>query len=406
MAALRHFHDDLGDRIWGRFGFIDGFSEQHDWYADSYLAISQGPIVVMIENYRSGLIWKLFMSIPEIQRGHEEAGLQKSAFRFSGIVTALDDWIDKEARFAASAMLRAVSATHLVKERPGFRTARRSAAGIGGGLAGPRRLRSRPRLFLPLVPGFGDRHRRVARGAGGGDSRSEPLSSVCGEFVEFSRCAAQSGRSGASSSTGVSGTRSSPPSCNMCGPTPRSRRSSATRRWRKPASIRTERSISPAGRAPRMMGRRFEFLRLSGGETRSPDLDETLRPAMLELVVGDLDFIRSRAQEPSFDIWEEESGYHYYTQLAQAEALARGAEWLEETGDAVRARACRSVADELAPSLDAYWSAADGYYRSRTGVDRRRPGKGSRHLGHSRRAPRRAHERSAQRRSTRGLRRR
>ena len=70
---------------------------------------------------------------------------------------------------------------------------------------------------------------------------------------------------------------------------------------------------------------------------------------MLELVIGDLDFIRSRAAEPSFDIWEEESGYHYYTQLVQAEALACGAEWLEEIGDAAQAGACRSVAEALAP---------------------------------------------------------
>jgi hypothetical protein len=76
MAALRHFYEDLGDRIWGRFGFVDGFSEQHDWYADTFLAVSQGPIVVMMENYRSGLLWKLFMGIPEIQ-----AGLKKLGFR-------------------------------------------------------------------------------------------------------------------------------------------------------------------------------------------------------------------------------------------------------------------------------------------------------------------------------------
>jgi hypothetical protein len=76
MAALRHFYADLGERIWGRFGFVDGFSEQYDWYADTFLAISQGPIIVMIENYRSGLIWKLFMGIPEVQ-----AGLKKLGFR-------------------------------------------------------------------------------------------------------------------------------------------------------------------------------------------------------------------------------------------------------------------------------------------------------------------------------------
>ena len=52
------------------------FSEQHDWWADSYLAISQGPIVVMIENYRTGLIWNLFMGIPEIREGMKRLGFK------------------------------------------------------------------------------------------------------------------------------------------------------------------------------------------------------------------------------------------------------------------------------------------------------------------------------------------
>lgn len=69
MRALKHFYFDLGDKIWGPYGFVDAFSEQHNWYAKSYLAIDEGPIVVMIENYRSGLLWKLFMNIPEIQQG-------------------------------------------------------------------------------------------------------------------------------------------------------------------------------------------------------------------------------------------------------------------------------------------------------------------------------------------------
>jgi hypothetical protein len=68
MRALRHFHKK-GDKIWGRFGFVDAFNDKRDWYADTFLAVDQGPIVVMIENYRSGLLWKLFMSIPEIQAG-------------------------------------------------------------------------------------------------------------------------------------------------------------------------------------------------------------------------------------------------------------------------------------------------------------------------------------------------
>lgn len=69
MQALRHFYYVLGGRLWGRYGFYDAFSETHSWFADSYLAIDQGPIVVMIENYRTGLLWKLFMSCPEVRHG-------------------------------------------------------------------------------------------------------------------------------------------------------------------------------------------------------------------------------------------------------------------------------------------------------------------------------------------------
>ncbi|HEX4370717.1 MAG TPA: glucoamylase family protein, partial [Rhizomicrobium sp.] len=69
LAALRHFLGRHGTRIWGRFGFTDAFNETRDWWAETFLAIDQAPIVVMIENYRSGLLWKLFMSAPEVRRG-------------------------------------------------------------------------------------------------------------------------------------------------------------------------------------------------------------------------------------------------------------------------------------------------------------------------------------------------
>jgi len=76
MEALRYFYYQLGDKIWGPYGFADGFSEEHNWYAKTHLAIDEGPIVVMIENYRSGLIWKLFMRIPDIQNGLKKLGFQ------------------------------------------------------------------------------------------------------------------------------------------------------------------------------------------------------------------------------------------------------------------------------------------------------------------------------------------
>ena len=69
MKALRFFYYSLGDRLWGEYGFYDAFNLTQQWTASSYLAIDQGPIIVMIENYRTGLLWDLFMSAPEVQRG-------------------------------------------------------------------------------------------------------------------------------------------------------------------------------------------------------------------------------------------------------------------------------------------------------------------------------------------------
>jgi hypothetical protein len=74
MKALRHFYYDLGDKIWSEYGFVDAFNETQNWYAKSHLAIDQGPIIVMIENYRTGLLWKLFMSCPEINGGLNKLG--------------------------------------------------------------------------------------------------------------------------------------------------------------------------------------------------------------------------------------------------------------------------------------------------------------------------------------------
>jgi hypothetical protein len=53
--------------MWGDYGFYDAFNLSEAWTANSYLAIDQGPIVVMIENYRTGLLWNLFTSAPEVQ---------------------------------------------------------------------------------------------------------------------------------------------------------------------------------------------------------------------------------------------------------------------------------------------------------------------------------------------------
>jgi hypothetical protein len=74
MQAMRYFYEELGNKIWSPYGFVDGFSIHHNWYAKSHLAIDQGPIVVMIENHRTQLIWKLFMQIPDVQNGLKKLG--------------------------------------------------------------------------------------------------------------------------------------------------------------------------------------------------------------------------------------------------------------------------------------------------------------------------------------------
>jgi len=78
LATLNHFYRALGDRLWGEYGFKDAFSEDRDWFASSYLAIDQGPIIVMIENHLSGLMWELFMSCPEIKSGLAALGFGSS----------------------------------------------------------------------------------------------------------------------------------------------------------------------------------------------------------------------------------------------------------------------------------------------------------------------------------------
>jgi hypothetical protein len=76
MAALKFFYRTLGDRLWGVYGPHDAFNLGRNWFSPVYMGLDQAPIVVMVENYRSGLIWKLFMSNPEIQPMLDRIGFQ------------------------------------------------------------------------------------------------------------------------------------------------------------------------------------------------------------------------------------------------------------------------------------------------------------------------------------------
>ena len=279
---------------------------------------------------------------------------------------ALDDWIDKEARFAVGAMLRAVSATNVVKERPGF--GQRVVPRPGSVLASPI-----PAAYDPDPDYFFHWFRdsaiiidalRVAQAEG---FEKQTTVERLREFVDFHQALRKlDGREFARrgrfrekvQASFLQYVRPDHELATVFGET-----------------VLGEARVNPDGTLdftqwarPQNDGPALQVLTLTRWRDARTDLDDALQAAMLDLVMGDLDFTQTHATERSFDIWEEESGYHYYTQLVQAEALARGAELLENRGDAIRARACRSLVGELGPRLEAYWSAEYGHYRSRTGV--------------------------------------
>ncbi|MBZ5663787.1 MAG: hypothetical protein LAO30_04225 [Acidobacteriia bacterium] len=66
ITALKHYYRDLGDRMWDIYGPRDAFNPGANWVSPIYMGLNQAPIVVMIENYRTGLVWKNFMSNPDI----------------------------------------------------------------------------------------------------------------------------------------------------------------------------------------------------------------------------------------------------------------------------------------------------------------------------------------------------
>jgi hypothetical protein len=76
MAALKYFYRTKGETLWGPYGFYDAFNQNQNWVSNSYLAIDQGPIVAMIENARTGLLWNYFMQNPEIQPALTAIGFQ------------------------------------------------------------------------------------------------------------------------------------------------------------------------------------------------------------------------------------------------------------------------------------------------------------------------------------------
>ncbi|TFV94179.1 beta-glucosidase [Algoriphagus kandeliae] len=76
MEVIRNLYENYGEKVFGPYGFYDAMSPHHDFFPQRYLAIDQGPMVSMIENYRTRLGWQLFMNAPDIQEGLKKLGFE------------------------------------------------------------------------------------------------------------------------------------------------------------------------------------------------------------------------------------------------------------------------------------------------------------------------------------------
>lgn len=278
----------------------------------------------------------------------------------------LDKWITEEAHFATGAMLRSVSATHLVKDRAGF--GQRIVPRAGSVLASPI-----PAAYDPDPDYFFHWFRdsaividalRVALAKGLVDSAAIVRFR---EFLDFSlSLRALDGREFLRQGN----FREKVQPFFLQYVRPDSEIASVSGE-----AVLEDTRVNADGTLdftcwsrPQADGPALRAIAVLRWWHQVPGLSAALRAAMQDLITGDLAFTLSHAQKPSFDIWEEESGFHYYTQLVQAEALAQGADWLAAIGQSTRAVACRGAAAEIILRLNAFWNDATGFYRSRTDV--------------------------------------
>jgi glucoamylase len=280
---------------------------------------------------------------------------------------ALEHWIERQYRASAAGMLRSVSAVELVKTRPGFGQAIRPHR--GSIVASPvlAAYDPDPDYFFHWFRDSAivvDALRLLCEGGTVGSEGARHL----GDFVRFSRSLEEldgralvssrawrgqvaedfvrhlrtDGELAAAHGRGVVGDSRVNPDATL-----------DISKWARPQYD------GAALRALALLRWRALLARMSSVA------DAGLEDELVRLLRGDLAFARAHWREPCFDIWEEESGHHYYTLRVTAAALDQGAVWLEARGDDDEARACRSDAQEILQRLDQYWLPDQGYYRSR-----------------------------------------
>ena len=163
MAVLRHFLKRHGKRLWRELGFVDAFCESQKLVRRHFSGHrpgadhrddrepSDGSPVEALHGSAGGAGWATQARL-----------LEPAPERSRAVTESLEQWLGREYRHAATAMLRSISARDIVKERAGLRADREAGRGLHRRFARARVLGSRSRLLLSLVPRLGDRHRRRA----------------------------------------------------------------------------------------------------------------------------------------------------------------------------------------------------------------------------------------------------
>ncbi|MGH6847953.1 MAG: glycoside hydrolase family 15 protein [Methylocella sp.] len=289
--------------------------------------------------------------------------------------TLLLDWMTRQNDASAALMLRAISATHLVKERRGFGQTIRPARGsilastaIGSWDPDPdyffHWLRDSARVVDAL------RH-VIAEGTFAAEGLSR-----CKEVVAFSLSLNRLDGPGFLRIAGDFRKNIEPFFLRFARDDSDLRNITGDRvlsepRFNPDASLDISKWSRPQHDGPAL--RALVLMRLWPLDA----LDDATRASMRALILADLGFILRHWREPCFDSWEEELGYHYSTRLLHCATLADGATWMEETGagEAPRAQTCRDAAKEIVKSLNEYWCPEKGFYVSRRGVANGESGK-------------------------------
>ena len=273
-----------------------------------------------------------------------------------------DRWLDRQYRYAATAMPASISPVDIVKTRPGFA---QTVHPLRGAIVASPVLAAYdpdPDYFFHWYRDSAvviDALRLLVEDGSGGP---EGLSHFA-DFVRFSRSLQDlDGRAPA----GLPSRRA-----NVAADFVRFLRDDDDFAGVHGEAVAAETRVNPDGTLdiskwarPQHDGpplRALALLRWLQGVSLTPDLDA----AVSALIRSDLGFTFGHWREPSFDIWEEDQGLHYYTLRVSAAALAQGASWLQTRGDDRQAQDYRAEAQGILRRLDGFWLADEGYYRSR-----------------------------------------